>query len=392
MSNFKVYKVGGAVRDYLLNIPNSDIDYVVVGATIDELVQLGYIPVGRDFPVLLHPHTKAEYALARSERKTGLGYHGFTFYTDKSVTLAEDLQRRDITINAMAMDEDNNIIDPFGGRQDLNNKIIRHVSPAFSEDPLRVLRVARFKAQLGFSIAAETLLLMQQICANKNELASLAKERIRMELTKTLAKGSIIEFLDVLASCNALDTILVAFKPIVLQQGLRNEVTRLITLGRNQPALTSEEQLLAIYYVLIKHTMPEITPHALEEFMYDSYLHARQYGQLQLLCLDYTQMMNFSALVTNASWAEILQLYNKLQSLVKKHQSTEFYRLLALISELDRTQAASKLFIDNMQLLDNQLTQIDYNTLLANIPRHDIAQIVHNKKLEIIRLTLTKEA
>ena len=159
----QVYLVGGAVRDHLLGHPYHEKDYVVVGATPEQLLSEGYQPVGKDFPVFLHPKTKEEYALARTERKSGMGYHGFQFFTDTTVKLEEDLIRRDLTINAMAMDEDGTVYDPYGGQKDLNQKILRHVSNAFTEDPLRVLRVARFAARYasyGFEIAEETLQLM----------------------------------------------------------------------------------------------------------------------------------------------------------------------------------------------------------------------------------------
>lgn len=164
----KIYLVGGAVRDALLGLPIKDKDWVVVGATPQEMLDAGYQQVGRDFPVFLHPQTREEYALARTERKSGSGYTGFTCYAAPDVTLEADLQRRDLTINAMARDDDGEIIDPYNGRDDLENRLLRHVSPAFSEDPLRVLRVARFAARyahLGFRIAEETMTLMRDMNA-----------------------------------------------------------------------------------------------------------------------------------------------------------------------------------------------------------------------------------
>ncbi|MGA8278029.1 MAG: multifunctional CCA tRNA nucleotidyl transferase/2'3'-cyclic phosphodiesterase/2'nucleotidase/phosphatase, partial [Rhodanobacteraceae bacterium] len=155
----RIYLVGGAVRDRLLGRSVSDTDYVVVGATPEEMARLGYRPIGKDFPVFLHPDTHEEYALARMERKSGRGYHGFVFQVDQSVTLEQDLARRDLTINAMAEDADGRLIDPFGGARDLENRVLRHVAPAFAEDPVRVLRVARFAARyapLGFRVADET--------------------------------------------------------------------------------------------------------------------------------------------------------------------------------------------------------------------------------------------
>ncbi|AIY64691.1 tRNA nucleotidyltransferase [Pseudoalteromonas piratica] len=206
----KVYLVGGAVRDKLLKRTIKECDYVVVGSTPSELISLGYQQVGNDFPVFLHPITKDEYALARTERKSGQGYTGFICDFTPTVTLEEDLVRRDLTVNAMAEDENGNIIDPFNGKADLDNKLLRHVSDAFSEDPLRILRVARFAARyhyLGFSIAAETMLLMQEMVA-QGEINTLTKERIWLEIEKSLEDGAINVFTDVLAEINALPIIL----------------------------------------------------------------------------------------------------------------------------------------------------------------------------------------
>ena len=184
----KVYLVGGAVRDQLLGLPVKDRDWIVVGATPATLLSLGYQQVGKDFPVFLNPKTKEEYALARTERKAGAGYTGFICDFSPTITLEQDLIRRDLTINAMAQSEDGEIIDPYGGKQDLENRILRHISPAFSEDPLRVLRVARFAARyhsLGFKIASETLALMAEL-AQSGELQHLTAERVWLETEKAL--------------------------------------------------------------------------------------------------------------------------------------------------------------------------------------------------------------
>ena len=166
----KIYRVGGAVRDELLGRATADRDYVVVGATPEEMLAQAYRPVGRDFPVFLHPQSGEEYALARTERKSGRGYHGFTFHVAPDVTLEEDLGRRDLTINAMARDADGTLIDPYGGERDLSAGVLRHVSAAFAEDPLRVLRVARFAARLGFAVAPETEALMPLMDSSLLEL------------------------------------------------------------------------------------------------------------------------------------------------------------------------------------------------------------------------------
>ncbi|MYM60895.1 multifunctional CCA addition/repair protein [Vibrio sp. OCN044] len=206
----QIFLVGGAVRDKLLNIDVHDQDWVVVGTTPEVLISKGFSAVGKDFPVFLHPETKQEYALARTERKTGAGYKGFDCYFSPDVTIEDDLLRRDLTINAMALDDKGKLIDPYGGQTDLNNRVLRHVSSAFTEDPLRVLRVARFAAKLhhlGFSIADETQDLMKQIVASK-ELEHLTAERIWQEWHKSLSTQDPQVFLSVLRDCGALKVIL----------------------------------------------------------------------------------------------------------------------------------------------------------------------------------------
>ncbi len=202
----KAYKVGGCVRDRLLGLPVTDRDWVVVGATPDEMLAQGFKPVGKDFPVFLHPETKEEYALARTERKTGPGYTGFAFHASPEVTLEEDLARRDLTINAMAETEDGEIIDPYGGLQDLERRLLRHVSPAFVEDPVRILRVARFAARfrpLGFRIARETMALMRRM-ADNGEVDALVPERVWQETVRALGEQMPQVFFEVLRECGAL--------------------------------------------------------------------------------------------------------------------------------------------------------------------------------------------
>ena len=206
----KVYLVGGAVRDALLGYPSSERDWVVVGASPRELLDRGYQQVGRDFPVFLHPETRDEYALARTERKQGHGYTGFAVHCDPAVTLEQDLLRRDLTVNAMARSAEGEIIDPYGGQRDLAARVLRHVSAAFVEDPLRVLRTARFAARyahLGFSVAPETLALMAEI-VNQGELAHLPAERIWVELERALGERDPQVFVQVLRDCGALEALL----------------------------------------------------------------------------------------------------------------------------------------------------------------------------------------
>lgn len=206
----QTYLVGGAVRDALLGLTVTDKDWVVVGATPQQMQDLGYTQVGSDFPVFLHPKTKQEFALARTERKSGQGYTGFICHFDPDVTLADDLLRRDLTINAIAQADDGTLVDPYHGRQDLENRLLRHVSPAFVEDPLRVLRVARFAARfahLGFHVAPETLALMQEMVVS-GELEALTPERVWKEWEKSLSSANPEVFLKVLRQCGALGVVM----------------------------------------------------------------------------------------------------------------------------------------------------------------------------------------
>ncbi|HXS51068.1 MAG TPA: multifunctional CCA tRNA nucleotidyl transferase/2'3'-cyclic phosphodiesterase/2'nucleotidase/phosphatase [Usitatibacter sp.] len=203
----KVYQVGGSVRDELLGLPVQDRDWVVVGADPGEMARLGYRPVGADFPVFLHPETHEEYALARTERKTAPGYKGFAFHAAPDVTLEQDLARRDLTINAMARDERGNLVDPHGGEADLRAAILRHVSPAFAEDPVRILRVARFAARFGFAVAPETMQLMHRM-VQAGEADALVPERTWQEIARGLMEKSPSRLLAVLRECGALARVL----------------------------------------------------------------------------------------------------------------------------------------------------------------------------------------
>ena len=205
----EIYMVGGAVRDTLLGLPVKDRDWVVTGVTPDEMLALGYRQVGRDFPVFLHPETHEEYALARTERKTAAGYTGFVVHAEPDVSLEEDLLRRDLTINAIAQASDGRLIDPFGGADDIQRCVLRHVSDAFSEDPLRLLRVARFAARfaaLGFKVADDTLLLMRKIVVD-DEAQSLVPERVWIETLRALGEQQPACYFDVLRQCGALEVI-----------------------------------------------------------------------------------------------------------------------------------------------------------------------------------------
>lgn len=246
----KIYKVGGAVRDKLLGLPVKDRDWVVVGGNPEQLTALGYKAVGKDFPVFLHPDSKEEYALARTERKTAPGYKGFAFNTGADVTLAQDLQRRDLTINALAEDEQANIIDYFNGREDLKAGILRHISPAFVDDPLRVLRVARFAARFNFQVAAETRQLMQHI-SESGELDALVAERVWTELERALSEPFPVRFFEVMRDCNAL-------------QRVFPEIDRLF--GIPQPALHHPEIDCGIHTLMVLEQAAKLSQDTLIRF------------------------------------------------------------------------------------------------------------------------------
>lgn len=274
----KVYLVGGAVRDQLLGLPVKDRDWIVVGADPATLLSLGYQQVGKDFPVFLNPKTKEEYALARTERKSSAGYTGFICDFSPTITLEQDLIRRDLTINAMAQSEDGEIIDPYGGKQDLENRILRHISPAFSEDPLRVLRVARFAARyhsLGFKIASETLSLMAEL-AQSEELQHLTAERVWLETEKALNEKNPEIYFETLHKTGALK---VLFPEIDALYGVPNPVKhhpevdsfihtmlvlkQAVNLTENNPILNkSAVRFAAICHDLGKALTPQnILPH-----------------------------------------------------------------------------------------------------------------------------------
>ena len=244
----QIYKVGGAVRDRLLGQTVSDTDWVVVGASAEDMLEKGYRPVGADFPVFLHPRTGEEYALARTERKSGRGYGGFTFYASPDVSLEEDLVRRDLTINAMAEDDNGRLIDPYGGQRDLEAHLLRHVSPAFVEDPLRVLRVARFAARfapLGFKVADETLALMREL-SESGELEALTPERSWKEIARALMEARPDVFVQVLRDCGALAV-------------LMPEVDALFGVpqpAQHHPEIDTGEHLLAVLRQCAEHRQP----------------------------------------------------------------------------------------------------------------------------------------
>ncbi|MEO5354255.1 MAG: multifunctional CCA addition/repair protein [Magnetococcus sp. XQGC-1] len=268
----QIYRVGGWVRDHLLNLPAPDQDWVVLGETPETMLARGFRPVGADFPVFLHPDSGEAYALARQERKRGTGYHGFATHAPPTVTLEEDLSRRDLTINAMAMTEDGRLIDPFGGERDLQNRLLRHVSPAFAEDPLRVIRVARFLARfqsLGFRVAEETLSLLTEL-AHSGELQTLPAERVWQETHKALLTDTPLAFFDLLQQCGALASLFPELEALhgvtqPLQYHPEGDVwqhTRLVLAVATRLSTDPVVRLAALLHDLGKGTTPkEWLPH-----------------------------------------------------------------------------------------------------------------------------------
>ncbi|ARU55706.1 tRNA nucleotidyltransferase [Oleiphilus messinensis] len=258
----KSYLVGGAVRDKLLNIPVKDRDWVVVGATPEVLLASGYSQVGADFPVFLHPQTKEEYALARTERKKGKGYKGFECHAAPDVTLEDDLRRRDLTINAMAMDKNGNITDPFQGQTDLQNRILRHVSEAFIEDPLRILRVARFAARfhhLGFTVADETMALMKEM-VDTGEADHLVPERVWQETCRALGEPSPEVYFITLAACGALAVTMPELLGIINEPDWERDL-----ILASKTISSPESRLAIILYQFSKQLEPEAATAQIEQ-------------------------------------------------------------------------------------------------------------------------------
>ncbi len=251
----KIYAVGGAVRDELLGLPVADRDHVVVGSTPEEMVRLGYKPVGKDFPVFLHPRTHEEHALARTERKVARGYKGFQIYAAPDVTLEQDLARRDLTINALARDEAGRLIDPFGGAADLERGVLRHVSPAFVEDPVRILRVARFAARFGFSVAPETMALMRSMVAN-GEADVLVPERVWQEFSRGLMEGDAALMFSVLAESGLLQKLLPELELAFEQGRPANDLARILV--RSLECAAAERLGIAPRFALVAFGAPTV--------------------------------------------------------------------------------------------------------------------------------------
>jgi tRNA nucleotidyltransferase (CCA-adding enzyme) len=318
----KAYVVGGAVRDELLGLPVADRDWVVVGATPEELTRRGFKPVGKDFPVFLHPETGEEYALARTERKSGRGYKGFTVYAAPEITLEDDLRRRDLTINAMARDESGALVDPFGGARDLRAGILRHVSEAFTEDPVRILRVARFAARYGFRVAEETMALMRRM-VEQGEAEDLVAERVWQELARGLLEPEPQRMFEVLGACGALARLMPEVHSIRADEVRRRAFDD--ALGR---AIGS----LSVRFALIAWFIPADFPAGCERFVAGLCGRLRAPTEVRGLALAVCRCKTLLECAADASAAELLEL---LKSADAFRRGERFRDLLAVARAAD---------------------------------------------------------
>lgn len=335
----EIYKVGGAVRDQLLGLKPTDTDYVVVGATKKYMQEHGFLEVGRDFPVYLHPITRDEYALARFERKSGRGHLAFTFETNEFVSLVDDLKRRDITINAMALDKSNKLIDPFNGKKDLANKIIRHVSPSFNEDPLRVLRVARFAARFNFNVAKETLALMQDIAKN-GEILELSNERINSEIAKALMTTHIINFFAILDQANVLTQVLPELANTLIDKKIKAEFALILT-KFSAYDLNLDERFAVLGF-----------------YMANANYFTKKAKRLATILIKF---INSIQMLDSLAKEEILNIINRIDPSRRLDDYISIKKLLTLIARLRK----DKKFILNVAKLDTiimQLKDINYAT------------------------------
>jgi tRNA nucleotidyltransferase (CCA-adding enzyme) len=340
----KIYLVGGAVRDKLLGLPITEQDWVVVGSTPEALLSQGYKPIGKDFPVFLHPMTHEEYALARTERKMGKGYKGFICYAAPDVTLEEDLLRRDLTINAMAQDEEGGLIDPYGGQADLNAKILRHISDAFSEDPVRVLRLARFAARfagLGFIIAEETKHQVQKILAS-GELVHLVPERVWQELEKALNGNNPRVFFDVLAETQALSVIFPAWSELYQEHNLKS-LQKAVSYSSNSPIrLASLLQCLCVKAIKQGCETLRIP---------------KQFADLAILAAQYRE--NFKVCQTLSS-NDLLVLLEKLDAF----RRVERFEDLLQVWQANVTLASGNELADFLRLARQRAIEVDVSALI----------------------------
>ena len=372
----QIYLVGGAIRDRLLGFsPPYENDWVVVNGTPEDLDSRGYKKVGKSFPVYINPHTGDEYALARKESKTGVGYHGFDFDANPNITLEEDLARRDLTINAIAEDENGLLIDPYKGQEDLDNRKLRHVSLAFKEDPLRVLRIARFKAKLhnlGFTITEETYSLITEI-VESGELLSLVPERIWLETEKTLKHSRFDQYFKTLIQINALDQI---YPDLA---GLQKDFfSHIIFQQASQEMVSTKYRFAVIFYALLKEKNSDIKE--IIESMQKSMNFPNSYKEIPLLLNNSFSLINKD--ISKFTPEHILTIIEKLNALKKPENLQAIFKLIDM--DLDRN------FNDKKELIEKSLTSA-LTIQISNIEEEGLQGSDIGLKLRELRLNKIQE-
>ena len=372
----QIYLVGGAIRDRLLGFPPPyENDWVVVNGTPEDLDSRGYKKVGKSFPVYINPHTGDEYALARKESKTGVGYHGFDFDANPNITLEEDLARRDLTINAIAEDENGLLIDPYKGQEDLDNRKLRHVSLAFKEDPLRVLRIARFKAKLhnlGFTITEETYSLITEI-VESGELLSLVPERIWLETEKTLKHSRFDQYFKTLITINALDQI---YPDLA---GLQKDFfSNIIFQQASQEMVSTKYRFAVIFYALLKEKNSDIKE--IIESMQKSMNFPNSYKEIPLLLNNSFSLINKD--ISKFTPEHILTIIEKLNALKKPENLQAIFKLIDM--DLDRN------FNDKKELIEKSLTSA-LTIQISNIEEEGLQGSDIGLKLRELRLNKIQE-
>jgi len=373
----QIYLVGGAIRDRLLGFPPPyENDWVVVNGTPEDLDSRGYKKVGKSFPVYINPHTGDEYALARKESKTGVGYHGFDFDANPNITLEEDLARRDLTINAIAEDENGLLIDPYKGQEDLDNRKLRHVSLAFKEDPLRVLRIARFKAKLhnlGFTIAEETYSLITEI-VESGELLALVPERIWLETEKTLKHSRFDQYFKTLIKINALDQI---YPDLA---GLQKDFfSNIIFQQASQEMVSTKYRFAVIFYALLKEKNSDIKE--IIESMQKSMNFPNSYKEIPLLLNNSFSLIDKD--ISKFTPEHILTIIEKLNALKKPENLQAIFQLIDM--DLDKD------FNDKKELLEKSLTSA-LTIQISNIEEEGLQGSDIGLKLRELRLNKIQES
>lgn len=374
--SYQIYKVGGAVRDELLGKSVQDIDWVIVGATPDLLLSEGYLQVGKDFPVFLHPKTKEEYALARTERKQGHGYSGFEVFATPDVTLEEDLIRRDLTINAMAMDAEGNIFDPYLGQNDLDQRLLRHVSEAFEEDPLRVLRLARFYARFyeeGFRIAPETKALVQKMVAS-GELSHLVAERIWLETHKALSERHAIQYFIVLHELNALEAIFPQ-----LNRCFDSDSRLALDASFKALSLAIEQgRAMHIRVALLLYVLADVKEIKAFAERYRLSVHER-------VMAEKFKQWNYWFDEVNPEPEAWLELLMGLDSFRKPDQLEDFLQCAEIFSAIYEKSAQFSSVKSKLISVYDVMNKIDVKILIENVLPKEIPQVLKEARLEIIK-------